>query len=460
MMFSFLIITTLLLGLLFYLYTFKEVNTINLRFLINLSLPIGIGISSVLFIVFNLFGLSTNLIVLIEIALVVFLFYILKTQYKVCYKLEWLDLKKLFLNSILLIITIIYFYALLLDIIIFLAESIEFPHGLWDAWGDWNLGAKFIARDPYGWSKTFHQIISTMFHMDYPLLQKGFIAQCWMVIGNETVWVPIAFCFIFTFCSIGLLSASVSYFTNKTNGLIAGLVMLCSPYFMTMGDSQYADNTIGYFYLATIILLTFARSGIKMKPAFLIAAGISAGLAGWTKNEGLLFILLLFVSQLPLLFYKNYRQLFHELKYILFGMLPILILIGYFKVYIAPPNEIISAQGIETLSKITDYSRHEIAIKWYYHEISKFGDWILNPWWLFLLGILFNGLSIKQNRESIISNLALLLLMLLGCYFVFIIADLELEFYLHTTVHRLYFQLFPSFIFLYFISLNVKRDKA
>jgi hypothetical protein len=454
MMFFFSIFISLLLGFLSCLLIFKGAKNINLRVLTNLSFPIGAGISSVIFIVFNLLGLTTFLTFLIEIGLLIFLIFKIKNSPKTIYQFERLNLNKLILNPILLLATALYFYSWILDAGIYFFDSIQNPHGLWDAWGDWNLGAKFISRDPQGWANSFHQIISTMFHTDYPLLQKGFIARCWILAKTETVWVPIIFCFIFTFSTIGLLASSVSFFTNKTKGTIAGLILLCTPFYMTMGDSQYADNTVGYFYLATIVLLTLARSSESIKPHLLIAAGITAGLSGWSKNEGMLFIICLFVSQLPLFFFKNHGKLFIELRYLLIGMLPILILIAYYKIKIAPPNEIIEAQGTRTFEKLTDYSRYAIAGKWFYEQFNAFGKWSLNPWWLFLVGILINGISFKKNQNSLISGLVLLLLMLTGFFLVFIVADLDLVFYLSTSVHRLFFQLFPSFIFIYFLALK------
>ena len=448
------IFISLLLGFLFSILIFKEIKNVNFRLLVNLSFPLGIGISSVIFIVLNLAGLTTFFSFLIETGVILFLIFKVKKSPKTIFESGEFNFNKFILNPILLLAAGIYFYSWLMDAGIYLFDSVQNPHGLWDAWADWNLGAKFISRDPHGWADSFHKIISSNFHTDYPLLQKGYIARCWILANNETVWVPIIFCFIITFCTIGLLASSVSYFTTKTNGLIAGLILLCTPFFMTMGDSQYADNTVGYFYLATIVLLTFARSGASIKPHLLIAAGITAGLAAWSKNEGLLFIMCLFISQLSLFFLKNYRELLVEFKYLLLGMLPVLILIAYYKIKIAPPNDIMDAQGAQTFVKLTDYSRYAIVGRWYFAQFSAFGKWALNPMWLFLFGILFNGIRLKENRDTLISNFTLLLLMLIGFFFIFIISHLGLEYFLSTSLHRLFFQLFPSFIFLYFLAIK------
>ena len=135
-------------------------------------------------------------------------------------------------------------------------------------------------------------------------------------------------------------------------------------------------------------------------------------------------------------------------------MLPVLILIAYFKIKIAPPNDIMDAQGAQTFVKLADYSRYAIAGNWFFEQFSAFGKWALNPWWLFLLGILFKGISFKENRNSIISGLMLLILMTMSFFFIFIISHLDLVYYLSTSLHRLFFQLFPSFIFIYFLALK------
>lgn len=455
MMFYVSILVTLLLGILLGIFLFRESTDINFRLLVNLFFPIGIGGASVIFISFNLLGFPFFLTCLLELALIVYLFFkIGKNRIKSIIPIKGLQFNQLFQTPVLLLITIVYFYAWIMDASIFFFDSIKEPHGLWDAWNYWNLKAKFISNAPDRWPFLFHQMVSEDFHIDYPLLQTGFIASCWLTLKNETVWVPILVAFVFTFCTIGLLSASVSYFTNKTKGLIAGLVLLSTPYYMVMGDSQYADNIVGFFFLATVVLLTFLHSQTSEKPLLYIAAGITAGLSAWSKNEGLLFIVCLVLTQLIVLPFKNFREALMEMKYFMYGILPILGLMLYYKMAIAPPNDIIKAQGEQTFSKLTDYSRYATVIQWYGSTIGTFGKWAFNPWWIFLAGIVYKGINIKKINTGIIANILLLFLMLTGFFFVYIVTPLNLEFHLSTSLHRLFFQLFPTFLFLYFILLG------
>lgn len=461
MMFVLSILSPLLIGAAAFHLFFKGAATIHLRFLFNLSLPVGIGISTAFFIFLNLTGIPCWIIFLSEGGLLIFLILNYRrnqnnSNKKVNYTFEKFNLTSSISNIVLLLAAMLYVYSWIIDAGVFYFNSVESPHGLWDAWSCWNLIAKFISRAPSDWPQMLHQMNAIDFHPDYPLLQRGFIAKSWLLSGNESVWIPIASAFIFTFCTIGLLSSAVGLFNSKTEGLIAGLILLCTPFFMVMGYSQYADNTVGYFYLATVVLLTFARRGTVIKPNLFIAAGLTAGMAAWSKNEGLLFIVCLFASQLTRLFFQNRASLVSELKYLFLGMLPFVLLIAYQKLIIAPPNQIISAQGSETLSKLTDISRYQIVWEWFVKQFSTFGKWGFNPWWLFLLGIVFKGINIKENNYSFISNFTLFSLMLTGFFFVEIVTPLGLVYYLSTSVHRLFFQLFPTFIFIYFLAINGK----
>lgn len=457
MMFYYSILTTILLGASLCLFFFKQKPDIKLRFIINLFIPIGIGLSSVIFISFNLLGFSLFSICLIETLFIVFLLYKSKVrQMNGLLPKNIINFNKLGQNPILLLIIAVYFYGWLLDASIFFFDSIKEPHGLWDAWNYWNLKAKFISQAPEIWPSLFMRMLSQDFHVDYPLLQTGFIARCWLGLKNETVWIPIILSFIFTFCTIGLLSSSVSYLTSPTKGFIAGLILLCTPFYMTMGDSQYADNTVGFFFLATIVLLTYARNQNKFNPNLFVATGITAGLSAWSKNEGLLFIACLLLAQLSVLFYKNYRELIREMRYLFYGMIPILVLIMYYKLAIAAPNDIIQAQGTETLAKLKDLSRYQTITEWYTQTFSTFGKWFINPWWLFLIAILYKGISIRKYRTSIIPHILWLVLMITGFFLIYVITPLPLIFHLSTSVHRLFFQLFPAFIFIFFIILREK----
>lgn len=459
MMFVLSLIVSVLIGFVACHVFFKGTKKMQLHFLFNLAVPVGVGISSAIFIFLSLLKIPALLVLGAEIAILIYLFYKYSKMdaahpFKIKHQLEHFNFATALTHPILLLATVLYILSWLLDVGVFYFNSVQNSHGLWDAWSCWNLIAKFIARAPSDWPSLLHQMNAIDFHPDYPLLQRGFIANNWILLGNETVWVPIVSAFIFTFCAIGLITSTVSIYNSKTEGFIAGLVLLCTPFYMVMGYSQYADNTVGYFYLATIVLLTIARSGSVLKPNMFIAAGVAAGLAAYSKNEGLLFILFLFMAQLSRVFLKNKGELWKELKYLFYGMLPFLLLVAYQKLIIAPPNQIVSAQGTSTFTKLTDPERYKIVIDWFSTQFTGFGKWEFHPWWFFLLGALYKGINMKRSNYSFFSNIVLLLLMVVGFFFVEIITPLGLVYFLSASVHRLFFQLFPTFIFVYFMAIG------
>jgi 4-amino-4-deoxy-L-arabinose transferase-like glycosyltransferase len=313
------------------------------------------------------------------------------------------------------------------------------------------MKSKFISGAPLAWPSIISQLDSVTFHVDYPLMQSAFIAKYWIILGKESTWIPILSAFVFTFCSIGLLSSSVSLFTTKTKGLFAGLALLATPFFITLGDSQYADVTVGFFFLSTIVFLTFADKEKENKRNYFLAAGISASMAAWSKNEGILFIVCLIFTRI-LSGINRPKDVLSELKFLLAGTIPVLILLVYYKIMIAPPNDLIQGAGEESIiNKIMNIERYELIGYWFIKKAGSFGEWIINPWWFFLIAALMFGVN---NRNKTSYGMLLILFMLIGYFYSYVISYIELNFHLSTSLHRLFLQLFPSFLFCYFLSIK------
>jgi hypothetical protein len=430
---------------------FRKSSEIPPRLLLNISIPLSIGISSALFVLLNLSGIETRLLVGVELIALIFLIKKTRESFKLISFESILPGTLLKQNFVYLVLFILYVYSWLMDAGIFYFDSIREPHGQWDAWSYWNMKSRFLFGAPSEWPSIISQMDSVSFHIDYPLMQSAFIAKCWILLQKESTWIPIASAFAFTFCTFGLLSSSVATFTNKIKGLKAGLILLATPFFVFLGDSQYADVTVGFFMLATLVFITFADKQNEGKKSFLLAAGITASMAAWSKNEGILFVVCLLASRI-IVGIKQPKELLQQLKYLLAGMLPVLILLAYYKFMIAPPNDLMQAAQDESIpAKLTDPERYKLIINWFIERAGTFGEWIVNPWWIFLIAALVFGVN---NRNKISYILILFLLMLAGYFYSYVVSYIDLTFHLSTSLHRLYFQLFPSFLFCYFLSLK------
>lgn len=412
---------------------------------LSMALGTGIGICSATYITLNLLHLPYWAIFILEFAACGYLFwkYRHSARFNSAAPLSgwWLRL-----------LAALFVLALATDIFIFFADTAKDPHGLYDAWSYWNLRAKFISRAPSEWADLFKYLY--FFHGDYPLLHSGFIARGWLFSRSETVWVPIITAFSFTFATIGLLYAAVSHFSGRLAGIIAALAMLCTPFYMVMGDSQYVDSPAGYFFLISIVLLAIANQQKENQPYAYLLAGLAAGLSAWTKNEGLLFIIALYGARIATGIFSNRKLLFYELKYMSAGLAPILLLIVYFKLRIAPVNDLLAEGNGSAAEKLKDMARYAFIWDWFKMKALDFGRWYSNPWWLLVFYALGTGLAFNKRPKTIIFSSLLLLLMLTGYFFIYVTTYIDLNFHLSTSLHRLYFQLLPSFLFVYFVSLK------
>ncbi len=159
------------------------------------------------------------------------------------------------------------------------------PHGGWDAWAIWNLRARFIYRAGESWPQAFGAFMP---HTDYPLLIPLSVVRGWAYLGSELQIAPAAIAALFAVATAGLMVASVAERRGATLGLLAGMVLLTTPLYLEQGAMQTADVPLAFFFLATTVLLAFYERTGRLQPLFL--AGVTAGLASWAKNEGLLLV--------------------------------------------------------------------------------------------------------------------------------------------------------------------------
>ena len=164
------------------------------------------------------------------------------------------------------------------------------PLGDWDAWTIWNQRARFFFRAGPQWRQAFSPEFA---HTDYPLLLPSSIARCWSYLGTDCPWAPWLLGTLFTFATVGVLMSAVCRLRSRSQGLLAGLVLLGMVPFLQRGALQYADVPLSFFFLSAVAL--FAHYDASQRPGrgMLVLSGLLAALAAWTKNEGALFLLVL-----------------------------------------------------------------------------------------------------------------------------------------------------------------------
>jgi len=360
-------------------------------------------------------------------------------------------------NIYLRILSISFLVIIFCFVVSFLLRSIVNPHGWEDAWGMWNLKARFLFRSGDNWRNTFSDLLHWT-SRDYPLLVPTSIVRIWSYLKYESAIAQIIVAALFTFATVALLISSLTVIRSRSTGLLAGLVLIGSRYFLKTGAYQIADIPLGFYILSTIVLFSLKEvSGSKSR--FLIIAGAMAGLASWTKNEGILFLLVVLVVRMIVISSnRGIKAYLKELAMFTIGVFPIVAVFILFKLKIPSTNELTTGQSIDmVLGRLTDFSRYLVIgksfIVFFYEKLAK--EWlIILPIYFFLLG------KTKQNvnGESIKTSFLIVLFMLSGYFIIYLITPLNLPWHLRTSIWRLFLQIWPTIIFSFFLVVSTPEE--
>jgi 4-amino-4-deoxy-L-arabinose transferase-like glycosyltransferase len=240
---------------------------------------------------------------------------------------------------------------------------------------------------------------------------------------------------------------------SKSQGLVAGIFLLSTYFFLRVGASQYADVPIGFFMLAAMVALSFGDTDPERSPMAYALAGITVGLAAWTKNEGALFVMAVIAARIVSAFLVR-RQGRHgwlrEAAFFLAGLAPILAVLVFFKLTYAPPNDLIGEnQTGLALAKIVDVGRYAIIAKAFLSTFARWGIGLLPILlvYVFLAGIRHD----TRNSRIVATGCALLAFMLCGYFMVYVLTPHDLAWHLGSSLERLLLQIWPTFLFVLFM---------
>jgi dolichyl-phosphate-mannose-protein mannosyltransferase len=321
------------------------------------------------------------------------------------------------------------------------------PNGEWDAFAVWNLHARFLYRGSEGaWKGIFAPV--TWSNGGYPLLLPGVVNGAWTLVGGERPIIPALLAIGFGALSIGIVWSGVSALARDERGWLSGLLLLGTPSFLHLIPDQTADIPIALYMLATVALLQFAEAWREVRRPMLVLAGLSAGFAAWTKNEGLLFVVAVLGSRLSILaLLRHWRDLRTNLTMIGLGLAPVLALLISFKIFLTPGNN-----PIQTIGHASSAGRYWEILLGFYDTAKGFGGtWGggIHPILLLGLFLLLYARPLRNLRPMSIS-LALVVPAMLGGYFLVYLfsSDGNLHDYIGGTLNRLCIQLWPASVFL------------
>lgn len=348
--------------------------------------------------------------------------------------------------------------AAVMAAVAFVLRSLNHALGGWDAWAFWNMRARFLTAGA-AWPRGFSEAIGWS-SPDYPLLLPASVARVWTYLGGPDPIGPAAVAFVFTFATLGVLWGALRMLRGPAHALAGSLLLLATAYFVRHGAAQYADVPLGFFFLTALALLVVFEEapgeGGRQRLAYAALAGLAAGLAAWTKNEGLLFLACLVAARLFAAWLPGRERgapLRRGLRAFVLGIAPALLILVYFKLALAPPNNFVAAQALEaTTDRITDPGRSAAIsrslLRTVLHQDGLVA--LLLPACAALFGVRLQALRHTGVRTAVLT-----LVLMLGAYFVvFLVTPADLTWHLSVALKRLLLQLWPSTIFVAMLLLR------
>ena len=346
------------------------------------------------------------------------------------------------------------FLAAAIAAAMFAIRSLNMPSGEWDAWSIWNLKALFLFRGGEFWKDAFSTQIPTS-HPDFPLLVPAIVAMCWTLARGESIAVPIAIAFLFILGAAGLLISSTGILRGKTPAFLAGTVLLATSSFVQLGAMQYADVPLSFFILAALALLCL-QDRFPDDSRFSMAAGLTAGFAPWTKNEGWLFLVALLLARLIAIrrFGKQPGSSRQFLR-LAAAALPPVAIAAFFKLRLAPPNDWFAQKTTDLVAHITTFARWMFTIEGFVKMAMLFGGFLLPMALALGLYAFLVRFRVEERDRLPLATLVLTLgLTLLGEFGAYVLLPPDVVTQLNVSLERLFMQLWPSALLAFFLAAN------
>jgi hypothetical protein len=343
----------------------------------------------------------------------------------------------------------------------FILQTLMQPHGIQDAWNIWNMRARFMFRGGPGWTDLFSPNLYWLNHPDYPFLVTAGTARAWSFVGTETTLVPTVQAALYALALIGLLTSAVATKRGWDQGAVAALILAGSPIFVLLTGWQIADVPLAFFLTASVFLFSLVLEHPR-QPGLHFLFGLCVGLAAWSKNEGIPWLILCLVTYAA--WQSRERKLsFSILKdalYLLAGLALPLANLLYLKLVLAPASDLfVSQTSGSLLERFMDPQRYFLTLTYGLKALAGFspiGLAVLPTLPLLALYlVLFLPPKEDRSRLRILAYpAAVVLLQGVGYFIIYLITPHDLIWHLRTAVDRLVFHLTPPILLL--ISLSTR----
>jgi hypothetical protein len=291
----------------------------------------------------------------------------------------------------------------------------------------------------------------------------------WAYAGHESTLGPILI-------AIGVGIACVTLVVTTLGGRwgwIAGALMLGATTFLAQVPSQCADVPLACFIVATLavafgdVLRTPHPESQILNPESRVSnpepripnpesripaliAGATSAMAAWTKNEGVVFVLLMFlVAVVVAVRRRDGRQLLWSMA----GAAPMLIAVVWFKLALAPSSGLVEGQSLSVvLTRILDPARHAIVLGLMVQHAMRWSAPIAFAAFP-IVSLVAAWMAVRVGGA--VRVMAMVLgLMLVSYYVVYVTTPFDITWHVSTSADRLLVQLWPGLVLAVFLGLQ------
>ncbi len=337
-----------------------------------------------------------------------------------------------------------------------IAGHITEPYGCGDSLGIWNPRALFLFRGGEHWRDGLTDL---SYHPDYPLLVPTANARLWTWLGYDPTWVPFLIQAMYVAGTATLVGSALARIRSTCQGLLATLIILGNVRLLQLGVSQYAESSLQYYFIATVVLIGIHDADRSRRRSLLVLAGAMAALAAWTKNEGLLFLVILAVARsITVARQMGWRNLGGELKYLIVGAGPVLLVLAEFKATTPVVNDLVQGQNWrDTLARVADFSRISLILKTWGEQLVRCLKWslLVLPLVAWLLG---RAGQIPPQAAGLPTARLIMGLTFVGYFVVHLTSPHDLHWHVATSVDRLLMQLFPIGVWILFTAISTPEE--
>ena len=314
------------------------------------------------------------------------------------------------------------------------------PQGNWDGWAIWNLRAKFLASGAGLAQRAWSPVLGATTHPEYPLLLSGFIGRCWAFSRTLAVSVPAATAFVFFLALLALAAGCIGVIRGPFLGILIALSLAATPGLWHEVPSLYADVPLACFFLAALVFALLDRPAL---------AGVFAGFAAWTKDEGLAFLVLFLAATV----------VFRRRTFLtaLLGSVPVGAILVFFRLALARGNHSLLSTSLPGAAhRIADLGRYGAILSAVAGEVRAMAAGWYHPILPFL--VLTVMLKFDRERRRDVTYCGSVLAALLLSYFgVFVVTNNDLNWQLQGSLSRLLLQLWPALLLTGFAALRAPQ---